>query len=194
MATLPKTSISPGEYLERERKAEYKSEYCNGEVFAMAGAIQKHDGIAMQLYMMTMQHLRGKTCRPYSGDMRVLVNPSGLFTYPDLTVVCGKPLYADSEIDTLTNPTLLVEILSPSTELYDRGQKAKLYRAMPSVQELLLVSQDSYEVELYRRQTDGTWSIISATGLDASIELTSIAFTLPLRDLYEMVIAENEPR
>ena len=128
----------------------------------------------------------------HSAEMRVLALPSGLYTYPDLSVVCGKPQYADSQVDTLTNPTLLVEILSPSTEAYDRGQKAKLYRSIPSLQELLLIEQETYEVELYRRQPDGTWSIISALGLDSSIELTSIGYTLQLRELYEIVVADGE--
>ena len=98
--------------------------------------------------------------------MRVLAASGGLYTYPDLSVACEEPQFADAHVDTLTNPTLLVEILSPSTEDYDRGKKAKLHRASPSLQELLFITQDSCEVELYRRQPDGTWSLIEATGLN----------------------------
>lgn len=192
MSTLAKTFITPEEYLERERQAQHKSEYYNGEIFAMSGVSRKHDGIAWKLYMLIGQQLQGKSCRAFTSDMRVLALPSGLYTYPDLSVVCGKPQYADSQVDTLTNPTLLVEILSPSTEAYDRGQKAKLYRSIPSLQELLLIEQETYEVELYRRQPDGTWSIIPALGLDSSIELTSIGYTLQLRELYEIVVADGE--
>jgi len=192
MSTLPKTFVTPEEYLERERKAECKSEYYNGGIFAMSGVSRKHDGIAMMLQFLIAGHLRGKSCRPYSAEVRVLAQPSGLYTYPDLSVVCGKPQYADSDVDTLINPILLVEVLSPSTEVYDRGQKAKLYRAIPSLQELLLVSQETYEVELYRRQPDGSWSIVSVTGLDASMELASIGYTLHLRELYEIVVAETD--
>ena len=192
MSTLPKTFVTPEEYLERERKAECKSEYYNGEIFAMSGVSRWHDGIATALQFLIYRHLRGKNCRSYSAEVRVLAQPSGLYTYPDLTVVCGKPPYADSDVDTLINPILLVEVLSPSTEVYDRGQKAKLYRAIPLLQELLLVSQETYEVELYRRQPDGSWSIVSVTGLDASIELASIGYTLHLRELYEIVVAEGE--
>jgi Uma2 family endonuclease len=192
MSTLPKTLVTPEEYLERERKAEYKSEYYNGEVFAMSGVSRKHDGIAVQLIFLAVQHLRGKKCRPFTADMRVLVEPSGLYTYPDLSVACDPPRFADEHVDILTNPTLLVEILSPSTERYDRGQKARLYRAIPTLRELLLINQDSYDVELYRRQEGGPWTLYEASGLDASIELASIGYTLKLRDLYAMVIEASE--
>ena len=124
--------------------------------------------------------------------MRVLAASGGLYTYPDLPVACEEPQFADAHVDTLTNPTLLVEILSPSTEDYDRGKKAKLYRAIPSLQELLLIAQDSYEVELYRRQPDGTWSLIEAKGLESAIALTSIGYTLLLPELYEKVLGDSE--
>jgi Uma2 family endonuclease len=124
--------------------------------------------------------------------MRVLATASGLYTYPDLSVACEEPQFADVQVDTLTNPTLLVEILSPSTEDYDRGKKAKLYRAIPSLQELLIIAQDSYEVELYRRQADGSWSLMEAKGLESAIALASIGYTLSLRELYENVLGNVE--
>lgn len=192
MSTLPKTILTPEEYLERERRAEYKSEFYSGEIFAMSGASRKHNRIAVRLTMLIAQHLSGKKCEPFNSDMRVLVQPSGLYTYPDLSVACEEPRFADENADTLTNPTLLVEILSPSTERYDRGQKAKLYRALPSLRELLLISQDSYDVELYRRQADGSWALFEASGLDGSVELASIGYTLRLRELYATVVAEGE--
>jgi len=189
MASLPKPLVTPEEYLERERCAETKSEYYDGEMFAMAGVSRKHDAIWSQLYLLIGTHLRGSKCRVHSPDMRVLVLSSGLYTYPDLSVGCGEEKFADSQVDTLTNPILLVEILSPSTESRDRGYKANLYRRIPSLRELLLISQEAYEVELHRRQNDSLWSVIGATGLDASIELTSIGYTLHLRELYELVTA-----
>jgi Uma2 family endonuclease len=187
MSTQPKTFVTPEEYLELERKAEYKSEYYNGEIFAMSGASRRHNTIAMHLYGLVDQHLRGKKCRAYPSDMRVLVASGGLYTYPDLSATCEEPQFADARTDTLLNPTLLVEILSPSTENYDRGNKAKFYRAMPSLKELLLISQDRFDVDLYRRQDDGTWVLFNAVGLDASVELTSIGCTLHLGELYENV-------
>ena len=138
------------------------------------------------------QHLRGKRCEAFTANMRVLATASGLYTYPDLSVACEEPQFADAQVDSLTNPALLVEILSPSTEDYDRGKKAKLYRAIPSLQELLLIAQDSYEVELYRRQADGSWSLMEAKGLEAGIALTSIGYTLSLRELYEKVLGDSE--
>lgn len=192
MSTQAKTLYTPVEYLELERKAEYKSEYCNGEIFAMSGVSRNHDAIAMQLYMLVAQHLRGRKCRAHSADMRVLVAHSGLYTYPDLSATCEEAQYADSEVDTLLNPSLVVEIISPSTEGYDRGKKARLYRDMPSLKELLLIAQDGYEVELHRRQSDGAWKIANAVGMDASIELTSIGCTLHLRELYENVLTPGK--
>ncbi len=193
MSTLPKTPVTPAEYLEFERKAEYKNEYYNGEIFAMSGVSRRHDYIDMQLMVLVGAHLRGKKCRAFSSNMRVLVEADGLYTYPDLSVACEEPKFADEHVDTLINPTLIVEILSPSTEQYDRGQKAKLYRALPSLKELLLIEQDSYELELYRRQPDGSWLILEARGLDASIQLASIDYTLRLGELYETVATPPTP-
>lgn len=191
MSTLPETFVTPEEYLELERKAEYKSEYYRGKIFAMSGCTRRHDWVATQLTLLIGQHLRGKNCRRYSSDMRVLVQANGLYTYPDLSVVCGEAQFADPHVDTLLNPILLVEILSPSTEDYDRGRKAAMYRQIPSLQELLLIAQESYAVELYRRHPDGTWLLIEVSGLDAAVELTSIGYTLRLSELYERVIEEK---
>ena len=184
MSTLPKSFVTPAEYLELERKAEYKSEYYNGEIFPMPGVSRKHDRINICLIVLLQLHLKGTHCELFTGGMRVLVTPSGLYTYPDLSVVCGEPQFLDSEVDTLINPTLLIEVLSPTTEDYDRGRKAKMYRAMASVQELLLVAQDSPGVELHRRQADGSWVLTEVNGLDASIQLGSIGLTLRLSDIY----------
>jgi Uma2 family endonuclease len=158
----------------------------------MSGVSRKHDRIATQLTFLIAQHLRGKRCEDFSANMRVRATASGLYTYPDLSVACKEPQFADAQVDTLTNPALLVEILSPSTEDYDRGKKAKLYRAIPSLQELLIIAQDGYEVELYRRQVDGSWSLIEARGLESSIALTSIGYTVSLRELYEKVLEDSE--
>ncbi len=186
MSTQPKHFVTPEEYLELERKAEYKSEYYNGEMFAMSGASINHNAIAGQLYFLIARHLQSRKCRWFPSDMRLLV-PNGLYTYPDLSVVCGDPHLADTHLDTLTNPTLVAEILSPSTENYDRGNKAKLDREISSLQELLLISQDRCDVDLYRRKEDGTWNLLNASGIDASIELASIGCTLQLRELYDTV-------
>ena len=191
MSTLPKPFVTPEEYLDLERKAEFKSEYHDGKIFAMSGSSTRHDDIVAQLSGLMHQHLRGKKCKWYTANLRVLVEASGLYTYPDLSVVCGEPRLTDPYEDTLTNPTLLVEVLSPSTEDYDRGRKAAMYRKMPSLQELLLIAQNSYEVELSRRGPEGNWSVVQAVGLEASIHLASIGYTLRLSELYKRVREES---
>jgi Uma2 family endonuclease len=123
--------------------------------------------------------------------MRVLT-PGGLHTYPDLSVACGGAQFQDEESDTLLNPTLLVEILSPSTEAYDRGRKAELYRAIPSLRELVIIAQDRLHVELFRRVEGGPWLLSEANGLEGSVELTSIGYVLRLAELYETAIARDE--
>lgn len=193
MSTLAKTFVTPEEYLQLERKAQYKSEYHAGTIFAMAGGSIRHDHIVAQLSLLTGNHLRGKKCTWFTSNMRVLVEARDLYTYPDLVVVCGKPRCAAADVDTLLNPVLLVEVLSPSTEVYDRWTKSVMYRSIPSLQELLLIAQDSYQVELYRRGQNGNWTSLVASGLDASIELESIGYTLRLGELYERVLAETEP-
>jgi Uma2 family endonuclease len=159
-------------------------------MFAMAGGSPEHTDIAVQLIALLWQHLRGKDCRVHNSDIRVLVETSGLYTYPDISVTCGQRHFVGPRKDTLTNPILLVEVLSPSTERYDRHDNLRMYRSIPSLQECLLIAQDQHDVELYRRQPDGTWSVIDAKGRDASIELTSIGYHLRLRELYETAFPE----
>jgi Uma2 family endonuclease len=191
MSTLPRPRLSPEEYLDIERKAEFKSEYYNGEMFAMSGGSRYHDRIASQLSGLVWQHLRKSRCEMYTANMRVRT-PGGLYTYPDLSIACAEPQFYDKEVDTLLNPTLLVEILSPSTEGYDRGRKAELYRAIPSLRELLIVAQDRLHVELFRRVEGGPWDFSEADGLGGSVELTSIGLTLRLSELYETAIAHDD--
>ncbi len=158
MSSAPTTtSITPEEYLERERKAETKSEYFRGEIFAMAGASRNHGRIVTNLVRELSARTRGRTCNVYSGDLRVAVGPIGLYTYPDVVVVCGEEKYLDGQLDTLLNPTLIVEVLSESTKDYDRGQKFQSYRALASVMEYLAVAQDKMYIEQYARQSDGRW-------------------------------------
>lgn len=190
MSTLPNSFLTPEEYLAIERKAEYKSEYFRGRMYAMSGASWVHNLLATRLTRLIDTHLDGKPCRVVGSDMRIHVAPDGLYTYPDLAVVCGQPQFVDAVVDTILNPVLLIEVLSPSTENYDRGLKAKMYRDIPSLQELLLVSQDRHEVELYRRRPDGSWSILERKGSDAVIELESIGYQLGLARLYSGILPE----
>src|SRR5215213_3669301 len=157
MSTHPKSYLTPEEYLAIERRSETKSEYFNGEMFAMVGASRKHNLIAGNIFGELRQGLKGKPCEAYTNDMRVRIPATGLYTYPDVVVVCGEPEFEDEHIDTLINPTLVVEVLSDSTESYDRGKKAGFYRSVESIGEYLLVSQDEYRVEQYVKQTDDKW-------------------------------------
>ena len=187
MSTLPKSYLTPEQYLEIERKAEIRSEYFNGEMFAMSGAREPHVLIAGNAASELNQQLRKRPCRVYPVDMRVRVTPVGLYTYPDISVVCGEPQFLDEDRDTLLNPTVIVEVLSESTEAYDRGQKFELYRSLESLSEYLLISSRRISAELFTRQPDGRWMLTARTSLEDSIELQSIGCELPLADLYEKV-------
>ena len=130
------------------------------------------------------QRLRGRDCEVYPGDMRVKVSPSGLYTYPDVAVVCGEPQFEDAELDTLLNPKVLIEVLSPSTADYDRGGKFAQYRRLPSLQEYVLISQDRPLVEHYVRQPPNQWMLTENESLQDTVDLPSIDCELPLAEIY----------
>jgi Uma2 family endonuclease len=181
-----KTYVAPEEYLARERKAEYKSEYFDGEIVAFAGATREHNLIVGNAAGELRSHLKSKACEVYSSDMRVRIG-STRYVYPDIVVVCGQPSFADNLFDTLLNPTLLVEVLSESTELYDRNLKSGYYRTIESLKEYLFIAQRACQVEQYTRQPDGRWLISDIRSLDDVIELESIGCTLALREVYDKV-------
>ena len=187
MSSQPKTFLTPEEYLAIERKAEYKSEYCNGEMVAMSGATRKHNVIAGNIHTELNQQLKNRQCEAYISDMRVRIPATGLYTYPDIIVVCGEPKFEDDYFDTLLNPNVLVEVLSPSTESYDRGRKSSYYRTVESLAEYLLVSQDEYKVEQYAKQPDGRWLLTDIRSLEGVVDLASIQCVLKLKDVYEKV-------
>ena len=187
MATQPKTHLTPEQYLEIERKAEFKSEYYQGEMFAMSGASYPHIGIVANAVASLHQQLRRGPCRPLSNDMRVRVTPAGLYTYPDVVVVCGEPQFLDDTFDTLLNLTVIVEVLSESTEAYDRGRKFELYRSLESLAEYVLISSQRVSAELFTRQPDGRWMLTASSRLEDSIDLQSVGCHLALADLYENV-------
>jgi Uma2 family endonuclease len=188
-----KRKIPPEEYLERERESIAKSEYLAGEVHALAGASERHNVIAMNAGYLFVGQLKGRPCKTYGSDMRVKVEFSGLYTYPDVIVVCGKPQFEDRHLDTLLNPVVLIEILSDSTAAYDRGAKAEHYRTIPSLSDYLLIDQNRVHVEHYRRQPANQWLLTEHHSLDASVVLDSVACTLPLAELYDKVDWPAEP-
>ncbi|MBI5799589.1 MAG: Uma2 family endonuclease [Verrucomicrobia bacterium] len=184
--------LTPTEYLAIERAAPTKSEFYDGEMFAMAGGTAVHSLIGSNATIEFGNKLRGKKCVPYNADLRIQVSATGLFTYPDLSVICGPLQFADSD-DTVTNPSVLVEVLSPSTEAYDRGQKFLQYRQIPTLREYLLVSQHEPLLELFVRQDTNLWSLREASGLDARLEIPSLEITVSLAEIYANVTFPPQP-
>ena len=187
MSSQPKTFLSEAEYLELERQAERKSEYFQGEMFLMAGASRRHGLIVANLVAELRQQLKQKACEVYPGDLRVRVTPTGLYTYPDVVVVCPEMQFADDREDTVLNPTVIIEVLSDSTRDYDRGRKFQHYRTLPSLLEYLTVAQDSTHVEQWTRQADNRWLLSEFAGIGQTIELASIGCVLPLAEIYDKV-------
>jgi Uma2 family endonuclease len=178
------------EYLLVERRAETKSDYLNGEIFAMSGASRPHNLIGINLVGALYPQLAERDCELYSHDMRVRT-PTDLFTYPDVAAVCGNPVLDDEEQDTLLNPVLIVEVLSKSTETYDRVTKMEHYRAIPSLVEIILFAQDRAHAEHWRRQEDGWWLVEEVDGLERTLALSSVGCELPLRAVYRKVLEDG---
>jgi Uma2 family endonuclease len=195
----PKTFITPEEYLENERKAEFRSEYHSGEVFAMAGASRSHIRIVSNLMIEPGSQLKKGACNIYSNDMKVHVPPPGLYLYtgetkgkvptsddacPDVVVTCGDEGYLDDKRDVLLNPVLIIEVLSESTESCDRGEKFARYQSIDSLQEYLLVARQPYRIERYTRRSANEWIYTDFRHPDDVIRLESIECELVMRDLY----------
>lgn len=187
MSRQVKTYVSEEEYLAIERAAEYKNEYVNGEIFAMTGASRKHNLIAWNIAGELREQLKGKSCEAYPGEMRVKAPAARSYVYPDIVVVCGEPQFEDGYLDTLLNPTLVVEVLSKSTESYNRLAKSAYYRTIESLTEYLLVAQEEYRVEQYVKQADDRWLLSDVRSLESVIDLKSIRCSLALRELYDRV-------
>ncbi|HYF69741.1 MAG TPA: Uma2 family endonuclease [Ohtaekwangia sp.] len=173
------------EYLDLERKADYKSEYFQGEIFAMSGVSRNHNVITGNLLAYLHGALKGKRSRPYSSNMRLHIPANSLYTYPDIMVVCGGEQFLDQEFDTLTNPVFIAEILSPSTSDYDIGGKFTLYRSIPSLKEYWTVSSIDYHVEKFlKNDADNTWILSETTTLTDKVLLSSLSLDVSLEDLY----------
>ncbi|HEV7904884.1 MAG TPA: Uma2 family endonuclease [Pyrinomonadaceae bacterium] len=181
------TYVTPEEYLSLERKAESKSEYLDGEIFAMTGASKNHNFIAGNVFSALKQHLRERPCEIYISDMRVKIPSANLYTYPDVAVVCGESQFEDDAVDTLLNPTLIVEVLSKSTAAYDRTTKFGYYRTLVSVAEYLLIAQNGYHVEHYVKQPDNRWMLSDFRSLEDVLQLDSVQCSLALGEIYYKV-------
>ena len=172
-----------------ERQAETKSDYLDGEMFAMTGASLEHNRIAFDVAHALEAQFQSRKCETFASDMRVRT-PSGLFTYPDVVVLCGEPRFDDSETDTLLNPKLIVEVLSKSTAAYDRLTKLPHYQTIPTLAEILLIAQDRCHVEHRIRQTEGEWLTFEVDDLGETLELPSLGCSLELIQIYRRVLGQ----
>ncbi|MFL6333715.1 MAG: Uma2 family endonuclease [Pyrinomonadaceae bacterium] len=187
MTSQPKTYPTPEEYLALEHKAEYKNEYIDGEIVAMTGASRRHNLITVNLGRELSQQLKGRPCEAYTSEMRVRIPSKRMYTYPDVVLVCDEPQFEDDYLDTLLNPTVLIEVLSKSTERYDRFKKFASYRTIASLAEYVLVAQHEYRVEQYTKQPDGRWLLSDHYSLEDVVELASVQCTLTLLEVYDKV-------
>ncbi len=191
MSTVPKQRrLTEEEYLAIERQAETKSDFYAGEMFSMAGAKRNHNLIVTNVVSELREQLRKRPCEVYPSDMRVKVGRTGLFTYPDVVVVCGGPQFLDDSQDTLLNPTLLVEVLSDSTASYVRGFKSRRYRKIPSLREYLIIEHELPHIERYCRGADGQWTLSEADEPGGAIALPAIGCELRLEAVYDKVVFE----
>jgi len=180
--------FSVEKYLDFERIQAERHEFLDGSVYAMAGESPRHSSICYNLYGITHNQLRGKRCRGFSPNMKVATNEKGLFSYPDLAIVCGEPKYHDEKSDVLTNPKVIFEVLSPSTEHYDRGEKFLRYvNGIESLSDYILISQDKPLIEIFSKQQNGEWEKNEVEGLESIIKIDSIECEISLSELYELI-------
>ena len=187
MSAQPVPFYTPEQYIELEKTSEFKSEYLSGQIFAMAGGSPEHSAIGNNIGREMGNLLKREPCQVFNSDLRVTIMQSGLMTHPDVSVVCGEQHRHPLDKNSIINPTVLFEVLSPTTEAYDRGEKWAHYRRLDSLQEYILVSQNKARVEQYVRQDDSSWKFRAVEGLAASLFLPSLGCSLPLSEVYDKV-------
>jgi Uma2 family endonuclease len=190
MQTQTRT-YTPEEYLELEANADYKSEYRDGEIIPMTGGTTNHNEIALNLAGTLKLSLRRQNYKVYIGDVRLWIPRYRQYTYPDVMVVQGQPIYTGTNTTTITNPQIIVEVLSPSTQNYDQGDKFMYYRSIPEMQEYILIDQKQFHVMQHSKTPEGKWLMSEYEGEDAVLELSTIEFKTPFQDLYEGVDFSN---
>ena len=194
MSAIPmKKRLTEEEYLVIERDAEFKSEFYDGEMFAIPGGSRQHGELHHNLVIEIGNRLRGGRCRTYGPDQRVKVKRTGLYTYPDLVIACNPEFEKKLGVDILLNPRVVFEILSKTTEGYDRGTKFQQYQRLPSVKEYVLVSQDRMVIERYVRQADGTWVLKTFDDPDGTFSLATVKVRIPMADIYRGVKLPEDP-
>ena len=180
-----KEKISIAEYLEMENAALEKHEYYQGEIFAMSGAKMPHNIVARNLFGALIQKLKGKRCQPFGSYMRIHVEANTLFTYPDISIVCGDIITLNNDDYNVLNPSVLIEVLSPSTKNYDRGEKFKLYRDIPTLKEYILIDSLSVNIEVFRLNATNHWELEEYGRLSDELQIQTIQAVLPLAEIYE---------
>lgn len=193
MSSVPHRRYTEAEYLAIERDVETKHEYYRGEIFAMSGASRQHNRITVNVSALLHDQLKNRPCEHFTNDMRVKVESTALYTYPDVVITCHEPRFLDEEVDTLLNPQVIIEVLSDSTEKYDRGKKFEHYRTIASLREYVLISQDRAHVDRFALNEQEQWVLNDASGLEAIIELTAVDCRLPLAEVYAKVEFEPAP-
>ncbi len=180
-----KKKLTPEEYLEWEREAPQKHEYYRGELFAMAGTGARHNVIAKNLMVDIGTQLKGKQCQPYGSDLRIHIPENTLFTYPDISIICRDIVEEEANDDYTIEPTVIIEILSPSTKSYDRGEKFRLYRDIPSLKAYILIDSESIAIEAFHINASGHWELEEYKSLNETLSIPVLQLTLPLHDIYE---------
>ena len=187
MASLPKTFITPEQYLAIDRESETKCEYYDGRIIAFAGASRSHNLLVGNVFAGIHRQLLNRNCNVYPSDLRVRVSKTQMYAYPDVVVTCGEERFADDSKDTLLNPTVLFEVLSESTANYDRGDKFENYRRIESLREYIIIYQEPYRVDQFVRQNDTQWLLTEHSGKDETIEIRSIGCELALKEIYAKI-------
>ena len=193
MSSAPAKRITAAEYLAAERLSETKHEFFDGQVYAMSGASRSHNRICVNLITELVNRLKGGPCEPFGMDMRVKVDANGLYTYPDIIVVCGEALFEDDVLDTLLNPKIVIEVLSASTESYDRGRKFALYSDLEGLGDYILVAQDAVRVEHLTRLDKDNWHLTVYSKIEDVLLLPSVGCEIPLREIYGRVELPDTP-
>ena len=180
-----KQKMSIQEYLEFEKNSIDKHEYYRGEIFIRAGAMPKHNVIFKNVFGSVAMHLKGKSCQPYGSDLRINIPENTLFTYPDISIICGDIVTSEHDEDTATQPIVLIEILSKRTKDYDRGSKFKLYRDIPTLKEYILIDSESISIEAFSINQNNHWELKEYKTVENTLSIATIDFQLPLIEIYE---------
>lgn len=184
-APITKKIYTQQEYLELERKATFKSEFYQGEIFAMAGSSLNHNRLVSRMITKVGSFLEGKSCEIFGSDLRIHIPENTLYTYPDAIIVCGEPQLLNKEFDTVLNPSVIIEILSASTRDYDRGGKFKLYRSIKTLSEYILISSEGVNVEIFSKNENGIWELSEFNSPEETFTIKKISYEMSLKDLYQ---------